>query len=584
VVRANHFNLERSFLTLAGFLLLSLLPGKGLAFLPGPWDRPDSLDSLLFLGTLREPSVVRPELVSSDHPKLWLWKDRSSGSNRLIEFKDPPILLNSFSESSLGEASKAVLNFIDKNFELLKISSENLKLNPEASIFNGHHQFLKYNVYLNGLLIKDANLDVRLFQGKVLQIVNESFSEAQLSPSMFTEREAHKAVKAILDRPFQSLASYYRVSLRSDGYHLTPTHLLKSYPSPDSSFDIEFDLRSGQLTEVSSDKFSAKIPVAIKGFDRDTKAGLFTIPYARGMLKWGNTGMSQFTSATGEIEEGSYRFDGLSNNVAMIVSSDWNYRLNTLAARDIDLNGKSILTFPSHFMKTTPENDPFYAHGTVFRTLTLLRNMVNDIDGALSSWVDSPIKAFVNEDSECNAYYVRRDAKDLKSGTINFLQGKNACNNTGNMADVVAHEWGHGLDDSTGGIEDRAFSEGFGDTVAYAVFFRPDIGTNLMRDGKPIRDISEFKSYPNDRGEPHQEGLIIANTFYDLYQKLLKSEPEVQAKKHFRSYVFQMIKGARKYTNVHDFLMAFERDTTRRCLINKVFIAHGLGKVREDCP
>lgn len=581
--RDNQTRLELFLTRLLGFVFLAFLPGRSLALLPTPLDVPAQIESLLFLGTLREPSVLRPELVSASHAKAWLWIDRNSGAHRLIEFKDPPFLPGFKIGSNIRDTSKAVLDFLDDNFELLQISSENLSLKLESSLLIGEHQFLKYDVYFNDILIKDGNIDVRLFQGRVLQIINESYREAQVAAPLYTEKDAKRVMKASLKAPFAPLSTYYRVSLKSDGYHLVPTHLLKTFPSSNTSFDIEFDLKSGQLTEVSADRFSANIPVGIKGFGIDPKAGLFTLPYSLGQLKSAPSGQVQFTSASGEIAKGTYQFDGLSSDVAMIMSSDDEMKLNAFTVKDRDSEGKAFLTFPAHSKDTEPQNDIFYAHGTVFRTLTLLKRIAGEIDGKLSSWIDGPIKAYVNEDSECNAYYIRRDTKGPKSGSLNFLQGKKVCNNTGNMADVVAHEWGHGLDDATGGIEDRAFSEGFGDTVAYAVFFKPEIGTDLTRDGKPIRDISEFKSYPNDRGESHQEGLIIANTFYDLYQNLLKSESEDQAKKLFRTYIFQMIKGARKYTDVHDFLMAFERDLNRRCLINKVFKSHGLGRVREEC-
>ena len=43
-----------------------------------------------------------------------------------------------------------------------------------------------------------------------------------------------------------------------------------------------------------------------------------------------------------------------------------------------------------------------------------------------------------------------------------FYSGNDRCANTGLIADVIYHEWGHGLDANTGGIHDGAFSEGLG--------------------------------------------------------------------------------------------------------------------------
>ncbi len=569
---------------LSCIMLSFFLSKKSFAFLPNSLAVPPKVKSLLYSQALLQESVIRPELTYTPSSDYALWTDRHSGAVRLVEYKTPRLLSDYRIGSNLAETSRAVLKFIDQNAAFLKISSKNLKLKSNSSIVNRQFQFLKYDVYLNNILVKDANFDVRLIKGRVVQIVNQSFSEAQLTPQTYKAIDAENAMKAALGGPLVPSATYYRVKETQNGYQLTPTHRAKSSYSTTESFDVEFDLSSGQMTEVFSDRFSANIPVNIRGFERNAKEGLLDSPYSLGTLTSAKSGCTIQATPEGEVEDGVYRFDGLNSEIGNISSADTKYKLSALAVKATAKNGLPYLTFPSYSNSSAPENDVFYAHGTVHHTLSKLRNIANSVDSDFSEWSKNPVKVFVNEDNECNAYYVRKDAGGTNSGTINFQQGKVACNNTGNMADVVAHEWGHGLDDSTGGIEDRAYSEGFGDAVAFAVFFKPDIGTNLKRDNLPIRNISVFKSYPKDRGGFHDEGLIIANTFYDLYQNLIKTNSIEQSKKLFRSYVFQSIKGARKYTDVHDFLMAYERQKPLRCIINKVFIAHGLGRIRDECP
>ncbi len=569
---------------LSCLVLSFFLSNESFAFLADSLGVPPKINSLLFTKALLQESVLRPELMYTPSSEYTVWKDRRSGAVRLVEYRTPRLLPVYRIGSDLPETSRAVLKFIDQNIDLLKLSSKNLRLNSSASILNRQFQFLKYDVYINSTLVKDANFDVRLVNGRVVQIVNQGFTEAQVSAQTYKTIDAENMMKDVLKSPFIQSSTYYRVKESPNGYQLTPTRRVKSNYSNSESFDIEFDLSTGKMTEVFSDRFSVSIPVTIRGFERNAKEGLLDLPYSLGTLTSAKSGCLIQTTPDGDVEDGAYKFDGLSSEVGDISSSDAKFKLSAFTVKSKDKNGIPYLTFPSYQGASNPENDVFYAHGTVYHTLSKLRKIANSVDPDLSEWSKNPVKVFVNEDNECNAYYVRKDTGGANAGTINFQQGKEVCNNTGNMADVVAHEWAHGLDDSTGGIEDRAFSEGFGDTVAFAVFFKPDIGTNLKRDNKPIRDISIFKSYPKDRGEFHDEGLIIANTFYDLYQNLLKTNSSEQSQKLFRSYVFQTIKGARKYTDVHDFLMVFERDKPLRCLINKVFIAHGLGRIREECP
>ncbi len=54
------------------------------------------------------------------------------------------------------------------------------------------------------------------------------------------------------------------------------------------------------------------------------------------------------------------------------------------------------------------------------------------------SWLDTPITCNVNISSTCNAYF--------SGNTINFYRSGGGCRNTGEIAAVFDHEWGHGVD------------------------------------------------------------------------------------------------------------------------------------------
>ena len=191
--------------------------------------------------------------------------------------------------------------------------------------------------------------------------------------------------------------------------------------------------------------------------------------------------------------------------------------------------------------------------------------------------MDKPTLAFVNHNSQCNAFW--------NGKSVNFFQGSTKCANSGNLGDIVLHEWGHGLDYNTGGIDDGAYSEGFGDLLAYSVYWNSKIGEGLFKgSSKPVRDISEFKSYPkNAGGGVHSEGQIISNTMYDLHQQLIAVSGKENADYKFRSYVYSMIVPTKTYKDVHNYLMTFESDEQTRCLVNKVFNKHGLANQRPGC-
>jgi hypothetical protein len=75
-----------------------------------------------------------------------------------------------------------------------------------------------------------------------------------------------------------------------------------------------------------------------------------------------------------------------------------------------------------------------------------------------NTWLQSTLGANVNINAVCNAYW--------DGSTINFYLSGGGCRNTGEIAAVFDHEWGHGLDYSTHGGTYSNPSESFADIAA----------------------------------------------------------------------------------------------------------------------
>ena len=566
-------------------LILMMLMSSGFAFSIVPLKK--DLDHFL-PGEFATVKVLRPKLVSLAkrnrfEQNISIWQDELSSASRVYEFKSPILLPTSRSDFGLAELASNVLKYVDAHKDLFQISAVNLKLNLRSSIFSEKYQFLKFDVYMNGILIKNANFDVRLIHRRIVQIINESYNEGRVRPQNFSLGESTACNPFLSIKGRQKSPDYFRVIQSPTGYEIIPVSLVKSWKVEGDDVNLEVNLNSNAILNTYSDSIHASLPVLIPGFSRNASEFKIDVPYSFGTLIGAKDQISYFTDAKAEIPEGSYLFNNLSGQTANIISSDPKFRLSIAAEKKKSQGGFEFLSFSTLQSSKAPENNELFAFGTVYSALTVVKQIVASIDPQLSSWLTSPNTAFVNENDECNAYYVKQDSGTSKAGSLNFLQGLSKCNNTGNMADIVAHEWAHGLDDATGGIDDQAFSEGFGDAMAFSIFFKPDIGSNLRKDGLAIRDISIFKHYPEDQGEFHAEGLIIANTFFDLYSSLAKLKPEIEAKRLFRTYLYQSIKAAKKYTDVYDFLMAFEDNLKLKCTIHQVFKNHGLGRPREEC-
>lgn len=103
----------------------------------------------------------------------------------------------------------------------------------------------------------------------------------------------------------------------------------------------------------------------------------------------------------------------------------------------------------------------------------------------LNTWLQSQLTANMNLPQTCNAFW--------DGSTINFYQSGAGCRNTGEIAAVFDHEWGHGLDnnDSNGTLSDS--SEGYADIasmfrlwsscIGYGFFQTRDQGCGTTADG-----------------------------------------------------------------------------------------------------
>jgi fibronectin type 3 domain-containing protein len=147
-------------------------------------------------------------------------------------------------------------------------------------------------------------------------------------------------------------------------------------------------------------------------------------------------------------------------------------------------------------------------------------------------WFEQTLQSNVNIASTCNAYW---------NGSVNFYRSGGGCNNTGEIADVMQHEWGHGIDQNTL-LGDSATGEGTGDHVAFLMTHGSVIGPYFRTSGSGVRDVNRLTS-PNGLmtrsnvsskcpsagfgcsgplgRQCHCEGEIYGQTGWDLAQNLV---------------------------------------------------------------
>ena len=204
--------------------------------------------------------------------------------------------------------------------------------------------------------------------------------------------------------------------------------------------------------------------------------------------------------------------------------------------------------------------------------------------------LDEQMRSKVNVSVTCAAYW---------DGAVNFGSAGEGCNNPGQIADVNYHEWGHAFHEASvrSGIVDVVLGEGVGDAVAALQTLSPEIAPTFYEDGRPLRDISALRIYPEDLGNGlYLDSLIFSGAVWDLLGALQLAYGEDPTEKGAAwAIVSQLladaIVGGPTMTTAYDeFALADDDDgdlsngTPHLCAIVDAFGAHGLGPQMDPFP
>ncbi len=208
-----------------------------------------------------------------------------------------------------------------------------------------------------------------------------------------------------------------------------------------------------------------------------------------------------------------------------------------------------------------------------FYHTNIIRNFIVSIDPEFTL-LDFPLTCNVNLNQTCNAYW--------DGSSINFFRAGGGCENTGEIADVIYHEYGHGISD----FQYRPYSpsgaqhEGWSDYIAATITNQPLIGRGFFGEGSHLRTVDNSNRYPEDwSGEPHNDGLIIAGALWDLREALDPRLTYCDSLFHFARYFHS--------TNFEDYLidiLTVDDDdddlfngTPNSPIIYQAFDLHGIG-------
>lgn len=186
-----------------------------------------------------------------------------------------------------------------------------------------------------------------------------------------------------------------------------------------------------------------------------------------------------------------------------------------------------------------------HASRTGFYELNMIKAMAR---GQLpnNAWLQDNLVSNMNINSTCNAFW--------NGASVNFYRSGGGCNNTGELAGVFDHEWGHGMDNNDGVPSISLPGEGIADIYGSLRLDDSCLGRNFRATncggyGNPctactgVRDIDWAKHTANTPftmtqadacgtggpapcgGSVHCEGQVYSQAVWDLWNRDLVGAP-----------------------------------------------------------
>ncbi len=435
-----------------------------------------------------------------------------------------------------------------------------------------------------GMRVLGGQLSFRFRNDRLFVVASEVIPSVQakappvLVSSAIVERNAERWITS--DFGPASIASSVQgpfvlpiVNKTSVAGHETVMRVTVKTRSPVAQFDVYLNAETGapiareQTLRFATAKFDLYVPIRQPLNERaDFPAQYATIAIGNGTVQTNENGMFNF--ADGAPVDGLVRLDGpfvrIRNDAGPDATATFNF------APDATV----VWSDPNTEFVDSQLNT--FVHANIAKDYT--RTFAPDF-----GWLDQRLSVNTNLDDACNAFY--------DGVGISFFRSNGMCENTGRIADVVYHEYGHGLHDNSliagSGSFDGSLSEGVSDYLSATITGDPGMGRGFFKSNQPLRHIDPEgyeKVWPDDVvGQVHQDGLIIAGTLWDLRKTLVNKYGEAEGVLLANKLFFNAMRNASDIPSMYPEILAADDDdgdlsngTPNVCEIVEVFGAHGL--------
>lgn len=426
----------------------------------------------------------------------------------------------------------------------------------------------------DGLPIWRGGLTFRLLQGRLVMVGADAWTGAPITGAVLLDRaDAMRAAvsqgyaaQAVHDRPAAELLLLPIVRGNKPELRLV-WHTSSHTSAPVGQWESFVDAGTGKLLAVYNDVHFFEGQLSAEYDDRLADGGLLTgpLPYAR----VAGAGSSALTDATGAFSIDDADGYTLSLNGDRVKIKD------TLGDITPSLTGDPAQTL------TAADFDDRQAVLTSYVYLHQAQDFGRVVDPT-NRWPDTKATANVNIDDVCNAFF---------DGSVNFFQAGSGCSNTGRLADVIFHEWGHGFHvyALATGEYDGSLGEGAADTYAFMMTDDHRLAPNFFQGGDvPLRDARNNARWPEDFTNNdifiHENGMIFSGAMWDTRENLREKIAEPAATEVLGGLFSRMLRAGPNMETAFDEAVFADDDnadlsdgTPHQCEIVAGFGEHGLG-------
>jgi len=403
--------------------------------------------------------------------------------------------------------------FIDETAELLGTRGLDLRLDEARSSAFGDGSprwFLEYAQYHDGVRVEGAFVYLRIAHGNIVQFGAERIGEVALDATPTLTRDAaFAAAWRELGFPADTrlaetveagtLAIHPRLpageqpgmafsGARGSGYaHLLAWRYVFRLEGDWATWQVLVDAHDGHVVDARDLTVYTDATVTGGIYPTTNTDPEIVVPFPftavtnNGAKVTDSEGVYDYTggTATSTLNGRYFRMSDACGSISLSNTSTGNLDFGSGSGTDCTTPGSGGAG------NTHASRSGFY-HLT--RINEKARSILPD-----NSWLRTTVTANMNISQTCNASW--------NGSSLNFFKSGGGCSNTGEIAAVFLHEWGHGLDSNTGGAANEYGSgEAVGDTFAFLETRDSCIGPNF-RPGRVcfgcttctgVRDVNDF--------------------------------------------------------------------------------------------